>query len=92
MKNIIRAKINVTLLDKSAFFRGEKGVYADITLLENRDGIDQYGNNFMVVQDIGKERREKGDKGPIIGNARYAGDKPQHAKAPPPANDDDVPW
>lgn len=60
-------------MDKKAFFTGKKGVYADITLLPNRNGQDDFGNDFMVVQDLGKEARERGEKGPILGNAKFAG-------------------
>ena len=78
-------------LDKSAFFVGDKGTYADITLLENKDGADQYGNHFMVVQDLGKERRESGEKGPILGNGKIvAGNtnpqQPAPARKDPPRN------
>lgn len=80
--SIIRCKINVNLVDKNKLFTGEKGRYMDITLLENKNGTDQYGNDFMVVQDIGKEAREKGEKGPILGNGKYVGAKPDTAKSP----------
>lgn len=71
---IISAKIDVTKLLKEKFFKGKNGAfYADITLLENRDGTDQYGNDFMVVQDLGKEARQAGEKGPILGNGRILG-------------------
>ena len=71
-----RLKIDVTKIDKSALYKGEKGTYLDITLLDNRDGTDQYGNDGMVVQDIGKQRREAGEKGPILGNWKHIGAKP----------------
>jgi len=69
--SIIRVNINTAKIDKSALFEGTKGKYLNITLLENKDGEDQYGNNFMVVQDIGKDRRDAGEKGAILGNAKY---------------------
>jgi hypothetical protein len=47
--------------------------------MENRDGVDQYGNNGFVVQDIGKERRQAGEKGPIIGNWKHVGQTTQKA-------------
>jgi hypothetical protein len=80
--NIIRVKIDVTKLDKTAFFRGGKGVYADITLLENRDGPDRFGNDFMVVQDLGEDRRKAGEKGAILGNAKYVQRGGQQQAAP----------
>ena len=58
---MIRAKINVSKILKDKLFKGEKGTYLDITLMENKDGTDQYGNDYMVVQDLGKEARERGD-------------------------------
>ena len=67
---IISAKLDVSKIDKTKLFKGQKGTYLDITLLENRNGTDQYGNDFMVVQDLGKEARDKGEKGPILGNAK----------------------
>lgn len=65
---MIRCKIDVTKIDKARLFKGEKGTYLDITLIE-RHG-DKYGNDFMVVQDIGKEAREAGEKGNILGNGK----------------------
>jgi hypothetical protein len=92
------AKINVTRIDKSALFEGKNGKYLDIVLWENRDGLDQYGNNGFITQDIGKERREAGEKGPIIGN--WKEQEPQReprreAPAPNPApaeGEDDIPF
>ena len=66
-----RLKINVKLIDKTALYEGAKGKYLDITLLDNRDGTDKYGNDGMIVQDIGKQRREAGEKGPILGNWKH---------------------
>jgi len=66
-----RLRIDVTKIDKTALYKGAKGTYLDITLLDNRDGTDQYGNDGMIVQDIGKDRREAGEKGAILGNWRH---------------------
>ncbi len=66
-----KLKINVNLIDKTHLFRGAKGTYLDVTLMENKDGPDQYGNDGFIVQDIGKEAREAGGKCPIIGNWRH---------------------
>jgi hypothetical protein len=68
---MIRAKIDVKKIRKDALFAGQKGTYCDITLMDNRDGPNEYGDDGFVVQDIGKERREAGEKGPIIGNWRH---------------------
>lgn len=95
---MITYKINVTRIDKSALFDGKNGKYLDGAFMENRNGPDQYGNDGFIVQDIGKERREKGEKGPIIGNWKRVetrrsqpAAKPQAAQAEP-GPDDDVPF
>lgn len=66
-------KINVTRIDKSALFEGKNGKYLDLVLFENKNGPDQYGNHGFVMQDIGKERRDRGEKGPILGNWKEVG-------------------
>ena len=68
---IIKVKLDVMKIDKSKLFIGKNGAkYLDITLLENRDGADKYGNNFMVVQEVSKEEREAGVRGAILGNGK----------------------
>ena len=67
---IIRCKIDVSKVDKARLFKGEKGTYLDITLLENKAGADQYGNHFMCVQGVSKEEREQGIQGAILGNGK----------------------
>jgi hypothetical protein len=83
MANIVRAKVDVTKIDKSAIYHGEKGKYIDITLLANRDGEDRFGNHYLVVQDLGQTRREAGEKGPILGNAKIVGQKPAMIQSEP---------
>jgi hypothetical protein len=97
---MIIAKIDVTKLDKAHFFKGAKGIYADLVLIPNKDGVDQYGNDGFVSQGVSKEAREKGIKGSIVGNYRKInkGGKdpgaPPKAEKPEPAFDaeDDVPF
>jgi len=55
---MIKIKIDVTKLDKSRFFKGAKGTYADLVIYEN-DQPDEYGNDFSVKQDCSKEDRER---------------------------------
>ena len=104
MSDIIRCKIDLKKIDKEKLFKGKTGaVYLDCTLLPNRDGQDQYGNHFMIVQDVKKEEREAGVKGAILGNAKIAGQSqrtaPKSAQKPAsaiPADvmppEDDVPF
>ena len=89
---IIRCKINVSKIEKAKLFAGKSGTYLDCTLLENKNGTDQYGNDFMIVQDISKAEREAGKRGQIIGNGKFFGVKesPQGNAAPKPASQPDV--
>ncbi len=98
----LKLKLDVSKLDKTAFFKGEKGTYCDLVLWEN-DQPDQYGNTHSVKQDMGKDR--KGEKTPYVGNAKPIGGQQQAAPARsadqggarPPAQtpddeDDDIPF
>lgn len=67
MPDIIRLKLNFDKIDTKTLFKGKNGQMLDITLLPRRDA---YGNDYMVVQDLGKDRRLKGEKGPILGNGK----------------------
>jgi hypothetical protein len=64
---MIVAKLNVTKFDKSKFFKGEKGVYADIVLI---DSPDAFGNDGFIAQSATKEERETGVKGVVVGSFR----------------------
>ena len=90
---LILGKIDVTKIDKTRLFKGAKGTYLDFTLMEH-DQPDQYGNDFMIVQSVSKEERQKGVKGAILGNGKYAGGKKTQptqtaSQAGTPAADDD---
>jgi hypothetical protein len=60
---------------------GEKGQYLELTLIPNRDGPDKYGYAGFAAVNLTKERREAGEKGPIIGNWKPIG---RAAAAPAP--------
>lgn len=90
-------KINVTRIDKTALYEGKNGKYLDIALW---DKPDSYGNDGFVTQDIGRERREAGEKGPILGNwketqRREQSDQPANRASEPvrvEQTDDDIPF
>jgi hypothetical protein len=93
---MITISINVTRIDKTALFEGKTGKFLNLALRENKDGPDQYGNTGFVAQDLGKERREAGERGPIIGNWKVVGGnkptpKPQ-ATQPEENNRPDIPF
>ena len=81
---ILSVKIDVTKLQKELFFKGQKGTYADLTILL-RDEPDQYDNDGFISQDIGKEARLAGEKGPIVGNVKWI--KRDDQPSAPPSND-----
>lgn len=59
----VRLKIDVTKIDKSKLYVGEKGTYLNCTVfLKSED--DEYGQNGMITQDA-----PKGEQGAILGNA-----------------------
>jgi hypothetical protein len=96
---MITISINVQRIDKTALFEGKTGKFLNLALRENKDGPDKFGNTGFVVQDIGRERREAGEKGPIIGNWRQMQWKKQASSQPKqttmePQDDrgDDIPF
>lgn len=68
---MIKYKINLSKVDKKTLLEGEQGIWLFGAILENRDGPSKYGNDGFIVQDISKEAREAGERGPIIGNWTY---------------------
>lgn len=75
---------------------GEKGHYLELTLIPNRDGPDKYGYTGFAAVNLTKERREAGEKGPIIGNfkpvGRAAATLPPEQTAPATDDGDDIPF
>lgn len=102
MGQTIALKIDVTKADKSAFFHGKNGaIYLDVIVML-KDEPDQYGNDGMVVQGIPKERREAGERGAILGNAKIIGGGSNKPKPKPsggrrlpehePVTDSEIPF
>lgn len=50
-----------------------KGKYFNFSTLSNKNGVDQWGNTHMVTQDVTKEERLAGKRGPILGNGKEVG-------------------
>lgn len=59
--------INLSMIDKSQIVQGKKGKYINIRAINTPES--EFGQDYMIVQDIPKELREQGLKGPILGNA-----------------------
>jgi hypothetical protein len=67
----ISLNVNIDKIDKKKFFEGKKGRYLDLVLFETPES--EYGD-YMV-----KQRGEKNEKMPILGNGKYF--KPKDKKA-----------
>lgn len=68
MARPIKLKLNVTRILKEHLYEGKNGKYLDLVVWPNKNGPDQYGNTHFVCQELSKEARDAGEKGPIIGN------------------------
>lgn len=71
---MIKISIDVTKISKDRLYIGKTredgsaAKYLSITLVENKDGKDRFGNDGFVAEDVSKEERLSGVKGVIIGN------------------------
>ena len=92
---MITIKLDVTKLDKARFFKGAKGTYADLILIETPNG--QFGD-FMLKQQVSKEEREARVQMPILGNGKWLGQSkpsPQAAVSAPAqsgSGEDEIPF
>lgn len=92
-----RININVTRIDKAHLVPGKNGKYLGLTFWEN-DQPDQYGNAGFVTQEISKEARDRGEKGPIVGNWKRIETRQQPRPSAPkptpaqPAGEEDSPF
>lgn len=87
MSQLISVRVDVTKIDKAKLYKGAKGTYLDIVLMPSRDS--KFGDDFMVVQSISKEEREAGQRGAILGNAKFLGQKQESRTTPKPKVEDD---
>ena len=62
---ILGLNINLGKVDKGALFQGKTGTWLGMTILLKTER-DEYGNDGMIVQDIGKDRREAGERGASV--------------------------
>lgn len=104
MARPIKLKINVTRILKDHLYAGKNGKYLDLVVWPNKNGPDQYGNTHMVCQELSKEARDAGEKGPIIGNLTLPEQEAPPARQTPPArqqrqttqqeqaSEEEIPW
>jgi hypothetical protein len=77
----ISININIDKVDKERFFKGKKGRYLDLVLFETPES--EYGD-YLV-----KQRGDKDEKMPILGNGKYF--KPKGQKSSEKSNNNDEP-
>lgn len=68
-------KLNLCLsdIDKSRIRKAKNGkLYIDV-LAKKKNSTDQYGNDWMVVEDLTKDERNAGRQGKILGNGKTIG-------------------
>ena len=89
----ITFKIDVTKILKEHLYKGAKATYLDCVVWPSKEV--KYGQTHYIVQSVGKEAREAGVKGPIIGNLsmpereeRVAQRTAPAARPKPPADPD----
>jgi len=82
MKKDISISIKLSKIDKTAFYHGKNGEkYLPLMLKlridddELRAGkivgeTDQYGYHGFIAQELPRDRKAEGEKGPILGNAK----------------------
>jgi hypothetical protein len=100
MKQSISISIDVSKIDKSALYISPKNGKKYLSLmLKIREEKDQYGYDGFIAQEISKERKAAGEKGPILGNAKimdWDAPKPQPTPQTPATNsfddEDDIPF
>jgi hypothetical protein len=101
MKQSISISIDVSKIDKTALYISPKNGKKYLSLmLKIREEKDQYGYDGFIAQEISKERKAAGEKGPILGNAKIMDwdyPKPQPTPQAPVTNsfddeNDDIPF
>lgn len=94
---MIKYKIDVKKIAKQHLYAGAKGTYLSGVFMENKNGPSEYGDDGFIVQEVSKEAREAGEKGPIIGNWRHlevkrAAPRAETSRTSDEPTDDDIPF
>ena len=65
----VNVSINVKEIDKARLVNHTNGkTYLNMTVFIDPNNPGQYGDHGMITQDVSKEERDNGVKGPILGN------------------------
>jgi hypothetical protein len=88
MSKLIAVKIDVTKIDKSKLFKGQKGTYANFTM-DLKDNPDNYGNDCSIwLEQSKEERQQKADRvflgsGKVVWSDSNDNRVSQHDDTPP---------
>lgn len=69
MAKLLSLKIDVSKIDKSKLFQGQKGTYLDLTISLN-DELDNYGNDVSAWQGQTEEERKNKANRNFLGNGK----------------------
>jgi hypothetical protein len=108
MKIGVNLSIDVTVIDKARLVKHQNGkTYLNMTAFIDPNNPGQFGDHGMITQDVSKEEKDSGVKGPILGNAKVfwkenqeqahqqGYQQAQQAQQAPPQQDnfdDDIPF
>jgi hypothetical protein len=89
---MITLSIDLAKVDKSRIKtvtkkNGETAKFLNLILVENRDGVDQYGNHGFCSESVSLEERKAGTKGTILGNYVIREQKEQAPREQAPLKD-----
>ena len=71
MKIGVNVSINVKDIEKARLVQHANGkTYLNMSTFIDIDNKGQYGDNGMITQDVSKEEKDGGVKGPILGNVK----------------------
>jgi len=89
----INIKIDVSKIDKARLFKGNKGVYMDLTTFIDTQVEGKYGDHGFISQSTDKEEREAGVQTPILGNCKvFFVEGSSNTNVVPPSADSQEPF
>jgi len=87
MSKLLRCKIDVTKIDKTLLFKGQKGTYMDFNLWIN-DEPDKFGNDCSIEQQVPRDAPKN-----YIGNGKWYKPKIEPVETEErPGNESDLPF
>lgn len=84
---LINLSINLSKIDKTKLIKGEKGIYANLTIALN-DEQDQFGNDVSCWISQNKEEREAKELRNYLGNGKVVYSSESSANETPFKSDD----